>query len=379
MTATLTKPKKRANGIALAYTSLRAALHAVRAAVSTRSPKPALLNVLLHNGGLTASNLELQISVEIPYGGEPLLLPFHRLDAILKAATGDEVIIEPRGTSALVKVGRGEWTLPCEDASEFPRWEPASIAPVARIPADQFCRAVRSVAYATDVASSRYALGGVLVEMLAGVMTFVATDGRRLSSYRAEVDQATDDWVIEPKSKGQKKAPLVPSSAIGAIAVAADGSEGAVQLEASANEVVATVDGTVITARLVEGRFPRWQDVFPKREAASTKVSAPELLAATRQAAIVTSEDSKGVVFTFSPEGIHLAARSSAAGESSVTCPIFEFGQPATVNLDPHFVCDFLRAVDPGVAVEINVAGPGDAVVLQADDYRGVIMPLAKE
>jgi DNA polymerase-3 subunit beta len=366
--ATATKERKKA-GIHLDAAALKHAVAAVNTAVQNRTPKPVLLNVLLANGGLVGTDLELQINAALPYTDEPLLLPFARLKAILAAASGDDVTIQPKGSSAVVRIGSGEWTLPTEDAAEFPRWEPDGARPVARIPADQFCRAVRSVVYATDNESSRYALGAVLVEMKAGTVTFVGTDGRRLSAFEVEVDQATDDGTT-----------LIPARAIEAMAAVASHSQGAVQIEATGKEVIADIDGTTVTALLVDGRFPRWRDVFPDRQdAKAAVVSAPDLLAATRQAAIVTSEQSKGVVFAFTSEGIHLTARSSEAGESSVTCPVLEAGPAVSVKLDPAFVIDFLRSVDAGEPVEVEAVDHQSAVVLRSGDCRGVIMPLAKD
>jgi hypothetical protein len=85
------------------------------------------------------------------------------------------------------------------------------------------------------------------------------------------------------------------------------------------------------------------------------------------------------VKFVFTADGIHLTARSSEAGESSVTCPHLEFGQAATVNLDPRYVVDFLRNVDDGEPVEIEAVDAQSAVVLRCGDATGVIMPLAAE
>jgi DNA polymerase-3 subunit beta len=369
MTATATKPRKaRASGISLPIAALRAALAAVRAAVPSRSPKPILLNVLLANGGITASDLELQVSAEVPYTDAPLLLPFARLQAILGAASGDEVTLAPSGNSCIVSVGGGTWTLPTEDAAEFPQWETPTVKPICRIPADQFVRAVKAVAYATDTDSSRFALGAVLVEVKDGTVTLVGTDGRRLSSYGIEVDQAVDDSTT-----------LIPARAILTISSIASHSEGAVQLEATDREVVATIDGTVVTARLVEGRFPRWRDVIPERDAKATLVNGAELLAATRQAAIVTSEQSKGVTFAFVENGIHLTAQSAEAGQSSVTCGLLEAGLTASVALDPGFVVEFLRGVDEAEPVEVEAVDAQSAVVFRCGDCTGVIMPLAKD
>ena len=369
-TATKERPKaKRTTGETWSVDSLRRALSTVKAAVGNGN-RPTLANVRLGNGVAEATDLELRICCETDYHGASILLPHQRLTAILSAATGDEVTLTPGDTTCRVQVGRGEWTLPTESVGEFPTWTPdeATRRAVCRIPADQFCRAVKSVAYAADSESSRYALGGVLVEVKDGVATFVATDGRRLSRYDVETDQAVDDSTT-----------LWPSRAINVVASLASHSEGAVQLEVAGNELVATIDGTVVAARVVEGRYPKWKDVIPERDAKATAINARELVAATRQAAIVTSEQSKGVKFVFTTEGIHLTARSSEAGESSVTCPHLEFGQEATVNLDPHYVVDFLRNVDDGEPVQIEAVDAPSAVVIRCGDATGVIMPLAAE
>jgi DNA polymerase-3 subunit beta len=371
-TATLSKPRKARNGISLSTSSLKAALAAVKAAVPSRSPKPVLLNVRIGSGYVTASDLELQIQSPIDYQGDPILLPYARLQAILNVASGDEMSIEPKGQSCVVRIGSGEWTLPTESAAEFPAWQPSGIKRVCTLPAEQFCRAIRSVVYATDNETSRYALGAVLIEVerSAGLVHFVGTDGRRLAEYKAGLSSNEDP---------DDSATLAPARAVLAMQSIAAHSDGAVQIEATTSEVVALIDNAVVTARLVDGRFPRWRDVFPDRKAKPSTVVPEELIAATRQAAIVTSEQSKGVTYVFTPDGIHLAAQSPEAGQSSVTCNVVEFGQPATVKLDPAFVVQLLRSLDPDEPFKVEAVDANSAVTFHSGDCRAVIMPLAND
>lgn len=365
---TVTATRKRSRGTALSLAGLRAALAAVLQAVHQRAAKPILTNVLLKDGVITGSDLEMQIQVPVDWHGDPLLLPAHRLQAILTAAAGDEVTLAPDGTACTVTAGRGSWRLPVEDAAEFPTWEPSNAKPVCRLPADQFARAVKSTVYATDNQSSRYALGGVLVEVKDGAVHFVGTDGRRLSVYECEVDQAVDDGQV-----------LIPSRAIQAMAKLATG-DGALQLEATGSEVIAECDGTTIMSRLVEGRFPRWRDTLPEREGARWVVNGLDLLAATKAAAICTSESSLGVTYAFTPDGIHLTGKSAEAGESSVTCPVESAGVTLAIKLDPSFVAEFLRNLDDlSVPVEVDVVDSVSAAIIRCDDATGVIMPLAAE
>jgi DNA polymerase-3 subunit beta len=257
--------------------------------------------------------------------------------------------------------------LPTESVLEYPAAEPGDLKPVCRMPVDQWRRAVRATEYATDNESSRYALGAILLDVTDSNPTLIATDGRRLAIVQAETGQATGDHKC-----------LVPSRA----AIAACASPGdSVQIETDRTWLVLSSAGMTVSGRMIQGAFPKWQDVVPKREAKRHTIQRDELLHGVRQAAIVTSEQSKGVEFTFGPKSLKLTAQSSEAGQASVTVGLEEAGDAGTVKLDPGFVVDFLRTLDgeadPTVTVEIGK--PGDAVVLRCDDVTGVIMPLAQE
>ena len=377
MTATATATRKGSRrsggGLTLSITALRQALADVAPAVPTRPAKPILTGVLIADGRITATDLELQISVEIDYAGEPLLLPHARLTAILREARCDEVSLQLDGTACVVRAGRGEWRLPVESAAEWPAWASGDARSLVRIPCDQFARSVRGCVYATDNDSSRYALGAVLVEVSGGDCSLVATDGRRLSHVRVEHDQAVDDGTA-----------LVPARVLASLAaVAGRHGDEAVQLEATDADIVATLPGCVVTARQIQGRFPRWRDVLPTDRPGTieTVVDRNELLAATRAAAIVTSEQSKGVDFTFSSDGVTLHGQSAEYGQSDVTIDVVSGGDAVRVKLDPTFVVEWLRGLtsedDPNVTVELVDAQ--SACVLRCDDCTGVIMPLSND
>ena len=371
MTTATKERKKRAGGISLPAQELKAALAAVGQAVPSRSPRPIYQSVLLSGAVLSGSDGDVRIDVtlETVPSDVSLLLPKDRLSAILGSHSGDEITITPDESSCVIKAGRGEWTLPTEDAGEYPAWDVVGAKPVTRLPVDQFCRAVKGVVFAVDDESSRYALGAVLVEVKGENVTFVATDGRRLSCVTCEHDLAVDDSQT-----------LVPARAMAIIArLAASAGDASVQLETTGKEIVATVGSVTVKARLLDGRYPRWRDTLPERDAKATTVSRADLLAATRAAAIVTSDESKGVQFSFSDGGIWLHGQSAEKGESSVTCDVVEAGDKATVKLDPLFVQQWLGGIDSEAEpeVEVEAVDAQSAVILRCGDNTGVIMPLA--
>ena len=373
---TATKERRKASksgGMTLSAADLRAALSAVSSAVQTRGSKPVLANVLLKDGTMTATDLEMRIIAPLPGAtGPAVLLPHGRLQQIVNSLTAaDDVGLTVEGSACVVEAGNGRWRLPVEDAAEFPAHVDEEAKPIARLPADQFVALVSLVRPATDNESSRYALGGVLVEFKGGTLSFVATDGRRMAVSSCEIDQACDD-----------SATLVPRSAIDVVLrlASAQGAD-AVQLETTGKQLVATVDDAIVFASLVDGKFPRWRDVEVSHGTTPTVVTKGALLHAVRQAAVCTSESSKGVAFAFSPKGLTLSGKSSEYGESFATCDVLEPGHPCRATLDPRFILDWLsgRAIDEAEPIEIEAKDEGSAVVLRNGDMRLVVMPMAAE
>ena len=379
--STVTKKRPAAAVWTIPASDLKAALAATAPAVNAKHVT--LCGVRLGAYAAEACNLELRVSADLPGADfEPFVLPHARLMAIAAMAVGD-VSFTREGNAVRVAAGRGQWTLPLIDG-EWPERVEAAAKPFLRMPVDQFCRCVDSVVGATDSESSRYALGGVLIEQKKGDVAFVATDGRRLHVAYADVDQAVDD-----------ASAIIPAAAIQTVVRLAKSTvDDAVQLSLAGNELVADMDGVTMWARLLEGRFPRWQDVISKKVrpefgTGEEKVFSPppphaeatagELLAAVRQASIVVSETSRGVQFTFVDNGLMLTARSADYGESTVTAELSVTDIKATVRLDPTFVGGWLRRVDPGATIQVFATDAESAVVLRHEDALAVVMPLAAD
>ncbi len=359
---------------------LLAALQSASAVVPARSPKPVLTNVKLEadreSAVVSATDLEVGIRIAIE-GVETtapgaVLLPSGRLAAIVReSAPGTVFDIHTDGTATIVKAPRSEFRLPAEDPLEFPA--------VATFPSDSghelstplVRELVRRTVFATDNESSRYALGGVLVELGDKQVTAVGTDGRRLAKMQGP---ATAAGAVEA-------APIVPARAMQLVERCLGGTDVPVRVAVRPSEILFQCGATTISSRLVEGRFPRWRDVFPTRpDAVQVALVAGPLLAAVRQAAIVTSEQSKGVDFSFEPGQLVLTGRSAESGESRIELPIEHAGETVKIKLDPRFVSDFLRVLDPGTTVTVELTDAQSACVCTtADGYGYVIMPLAAD
>ena len=363
---------------------LLAAVQTAAAVVPARSTKPVLTNIKFEansNGTIiSATDLEVGIRVELE-GVETLaegtvLLPSARLMAILRESAPSTVFeIHSDGSATVVKAPRSEFRLPVEDPLEFPTVAVFPTGPCFEIATPLMRELVRRTVFATDNESSRYALGGVLVELSSDGVIAVGTDGRRLAKMEGPCQvQGGEPIALQP---------IVPARAMSLVERSLGAADAPVHLalRADANEILVRTAGTTISARLVEGRFPRWRDVFPDRpDASKVQIVVGPLLAAVRQAAIVTSEQSKGVDFSFESGQLVLSGRSSESGESRVELPIYYTGEAVRIKLDPRFMADVLRVIDGGTAITVEITDPQSACVCRTDDgYGYVIMPLAAD
>jgi DNA polymerase-3 subunit beta len=362
--------------------SLLAALQSAAAVVPSRSPKPVLTNVRLEAAAdgvvLSATDLEVGIRVEVEgvevQAAGAILLPSGRLMAIVReTAAGTVFDISSDGSATLVKAPRSEFRLPAEDPLEFPQVPNFPAGGTFEVATPLMRELVRRTVFATDSESSRYALGGVLIEFSPPGVIAVGTDGRRLAKMQGPAEAKGGATVEMP--------PIVPSRAMQLIERCLGGADQPVHVAVRGSEILVKTAGTTISARLVDGRFPRWRDVFPDRpEAIRVQLVAGPLLAAVRQAAIVTSEQSKGVDFSFEPGQLVLAGRSAESGESRVELPIDHAGATVRIKLDPRFMSDFLRVLDPASTVTVELTDAQSACVCSTDDgYGYVIMPLAAD
>jgi DNA polymerase-3 subunit beta len=268
-----------------------------------RSPKPILQNVKLvadpEDGSiLMATDLEVGIrcrvlGVKVDQPGA-VILPTQRMQSILRALSDEELAIETDGDQLVVRGLHAEYKLPSEAPDLFPEIPDFAATAYHAIAAADLRRLIRRTMFATDVESTRYALGGVLVELKPDSVTMVGTDGRRLAHQVAEA-QAEGGAEAPPGN------PVIPVKALKLIERNLDDTDPPVHLaiQGGAAALIRT-DRAVIYCRLVEGRFPRYQDVFP----ASVEVKVPfqeigPLLSAVEQASIVTSEETRVVEFTY--------------------------------------------------------------------------------
>lgn len=352
------------------------------AVAPSRSPKPILQNVKLEarpdGGVLLATDLEVGVRIETPgveaESAGSVILPIGRFGSILRESTDARLVLETDGSGVVVRGERSEFRLPAENPAEFPAVSEFSETKYHALPARVLSQLIRRTVFATDNESSRYALGGVLLELLPDKIIAVGTDGRRLAMMEVPASS------VGGHASGDTMT-IVPTRSMQLIDKLLTEPDAEVQIAARANEVLVKTPRATFYTRLVEGRFPKWRDVFPKRpDSIQIELVAGLLHGAVRQAAIVTSEESRGVDFTFGDGKVLLSGRAPEVGQSRVEMPIAYDGAAVSISLDPRFFSDFLKTLEQEATFTLELKDAESAAVCRTSDgYSYVIMPLARD
>ncbi len=351
--------------------------------VPARSPKPILQNVKLEasdeeGSTLLATDLEVGIrfrvlGLKIERPGS-VILPPQRFNQILRTLTEPDFSLDTEGEQILIRGRHAQFKLPSEDPDLFPDVADFGASAYFVLAAADLRRAIRRTVFATDVESTRYALGGVLFEIKDDLLTLVGTDGRRLARQVIPIERDGD--VLPPASQ-----PVVPAKALKLLERNLQDDDPPVHLAFLGNTaILVRTDRAVIYSRLVEGRFPRYQDVFPAHAEVRVPLEVGPLLSAVEQASIVTSQESRGVDFRFGSDLLKLVTKAPDQGSSDVELPIQYAGKPLEITFDPRYLSEALKTLDPVSPITAELIDSKNAAVFKTEDaYTYVVMPLTKD
>jgi DNA polymerase-3 subunit beta len=379
MTATATRTR-----ITIEVKPFHDALSAIQGVIPPRSPKPILQNFLLRadpdeGSTLVATDMEIGVTHRVigirADAPATLVLDPRRFGGWLRATRDasldlylDENGIEVRGPTS-------KFQMSTEDPTLYPTIPEFPGTPGHELGAADLRRLIRRTVYATDVESTRYALGGTLWERGPDSLALVGTDGRRLA--HATAAAGAPGWPTD----GNAGMPVVPVKAMKLLDRILDDPEERVTIVIpDANCAFVRTERATVYTRLVEGRFPRYQDVFPRERGTRIPFEAGTLLAAVEQAAIATSEESRGLDFRFADGLLKIEARAADVGNADVELPVAFEGPPLTVTFDGRYLADMLKVLDESTALDLYLIDGKNAVVFEtADGLRTVIMPLTRE
>ena len=362
---------------------LLGACQIVGQAVPARTTMPIYQNIKAVAEGdcLTLMATDLEVGIRYELRGlnveEPgqAIIPVDRLTAILRESNDKEISLDADARRTRVNTSASEYEMPGEDPATFA--DIANFVPGERyyeMAAGDLQRMIRRTIFAAAKDEGKYAMRGVLWDLEDKKAKLVATDGKRLAV-------ASGPCVVQGTAgEGKGQSHLVPPKAMSLLErILGDGDASqAVQVSLRANDALFRTERAVIYSRLVEGRFPPYRDVIPKKTNAKVPLVVSDFLSAVRQAAIMTDDESKRIVFHFAPSKLSLEAQGATRGKSKVAMPLGDFAGPAIdISFDPAYLTDMLRILDGSEVLILDlVDGQKSAVFRNGEDYLYLVVPL---
>ena len=369
-------------------------------------PSPILETVQLvatedGRGVLTATNLDAGTQVEVPLlkviRPGTVQLPTHSvIKAIGDAKTGSVDIEElapdtlplnadPKVPSrkVAVRTTRCSVTLPTWDPRHFPTLTPGELTHAVVILAWRFRRLLARTHFATDQDSTRYALGGCAFEFSEATLHCIATDGRCLAH---AFENATGTGLLAPPTTmvgGDERplAPAVPSQALKALAAILDTMENATLTLGFTpdGKFQVRARGLTFVARLLEGRFPPWKEVFPETSKTTLRVMDPgRLLQLLKETTRYTTRASRATEFRLRGHVLTIVVENDQARTTRelVVRNLSEAPhQEASLVINPLYVLEYLAAQKQPFVLSFP-PGKGIPLLCESEGFRFALMPL---
>ena len=366
--------------------NLARGLGIVSRAVSPRSTLPVLSNVLIASDEgrlrLSATNLELGITCWIPARIEQdgsTTVPSRTFSDLVNTLPTDQVMLalDLKTQTLNVRGGTSTNDIKCIDAQEFPPLPVPDLEGAVQLNVADFREMIQQVAFAASTDEARPVLMGVLIQVEKDKLTMAAADGFRLSVRKATLSAPASAPISV----------IVPARALTELArVANDGEESISMVTPKGRgQVVFHVKDVEVVSQLIDGTFPDYQQIIPRKHTSRTLVSTSALLKACKQAEIFAREGSnvarlniKSADGDLKPSEVEMTATSEETGKNETIVEATVDGSGVLIAFNVKFLREALEVIKtPNVALETSAPNaPGVIRPVGDEEFLHVIMPM---
>lgn len=348
-----------------------------RIASNGKATLPILNNVLMRvDGGkvsLTTTNLDMAIVDYLPVSKSKdgvITVPAKLLAEFAQNLPKDSTVkISLDGTKVTTKAGKYSSTLngtAADDFPELPEIDEVKMV-VFKMGTDEFKSGVNQVMMASSNDMTRPALTGVYFNTDESSLYIAATDGYRLAEKR-----------FIDKVESEVKA-IVPTSSLSEVMRSLDDSVDEIEILFDETQVRFRFGEIEVTSKLIDGSFPDYRKLIPKKNEAELTLDKAELIRVTRLAALFAREVGGSIVLEAktSTKTFSVASVANEFGENTSEIDT-DVTKDERMTLNSRFLIDALGAIDED-KVLLGFSGRLNPILIKNeknDKYTHIIMPL---
>lgn len=340
---------------------------------------PILANILLttSKNKLTVSATDLEISITTSIGAKvssegQITVPSRVLTEIVSNLKSGSIDISSEKEQITLKSSGFNSKISGMNSSEFPEI-PKSVSAISqKVKGKEIKNALSKVLYSVSTDETRPVLTGVLV-LFGDNTTLVATDGFRLSQKELNLTSVK-------KKKEEENKVIIPRNVLSELLRLVSDEVVEFSYSKKDNQIVFSLDNTVLSSRVIEGQFPDFKKIIPKDTSKKVNLDKEEFLRAIKLASVFARDSANVVKLNLDKESLKIVAESSSAGsqETKVDAKIEGIKDEFTIAFNYRFLEDFVNSVESD-DLTIEMSEPNSpALFLDTKDtsFLHIIMPV---
>ncbi len=328
----------------------------------SRTTYPVLQNVMLEvkDGKIAVSGTDLDSYVrkEFALTGKSeegrAVLSGRKLMGMVRELSESSVLLFSKDSNVHIEAGKSQAVFTGLDPAEFPEMPKLPEGTSLEFPIVTILELFDTVSFAVSRDDSRPAMGGVNWEVSKSEMRMVATDGHRLAFVKRKMKSpATFKLIVSPKAFA-----LLPRG------------EDTMTVYSDPGKVGFVTQDTLVIGRPIEGPYPDYERVIPKKAHPFQAVIEHAAFAAVlRRAAIFAHPVGKLVALDFKKDRMKVQAETPEVGSSEEELACEYKGEPVRIGFNAGYLLEMLRHLESEKVV----------MELQNPLSAGLLKPLEKK
>ena len=346
------------------------------AVAERRQTIPILANLRLKtvDGKLevTATDLEIQIKtfselIEIEEEGETTVSARKMSELCRSLPEGENVNFSLSNGKLTVRSSNFHADFATISSDDFPEIEINEEQTPITVESNVLKRILSKTSFSMASQDVRYYLNGMLLEIDGNKINGVATDGHRLALSSADINAAD----LDVRN-------ILPRKAVLELSKLLSQNEGTVELLIGASYVDVRSENLSFSSKLIDGKYPDYNKVFPTGDPLPLEISKEILQSALSRASVLSNEKYRGVRFQLSENKLKLTANNPEQESAEEEVEVIYKGSDLEVGFNIGYLLDVLNSIE-SETVSFEFYGEDSSCIIKeqnSEDDLYVIMPM---
>ncbi|MEK7120564.1 MAG: DNA polymerase III subunit beta [Patescibacteria group bacterium] len=321
---------------------------------------------------LRATNLDLGIEIDIPARVEKegvVAVPADTLASFLSNLPNEKnVVVEQVGEHLAISGKTHATLIKGFGYEDFPTLPFVTKGATVEIDAKTLLNAFRATQYAVATSDIKPEFASVYCYTEEQTLVFAATDSSRLA-----------EKIIPLKKKPEQLNILIPGKNVTEIIRALEGVDEMVKICATKNQVSFHMEHIHITSRLIDGTFPDYRQIIPKKFTTEATMLRQELIDRLKLTTVFSGKLQQVRIKKYPKEKLfEIESRSDDIGETTHQIDAVLNGEDVEFLLNQRFLMDVLSYL-PVDSVTLYASGGGRPLVIKGvgdQTFTYLVMPM---